>query len=142
VRALCDANSRSLPPQLDVGACRVQEELEQWAVASRQKEEDNQAMEKYKRADDARIKELTLHIEKLTKRVNRKKAELENEVTETQAAQIQLDKTAEDFRKLHECVPCNALCFKCLVPSIRVTRVHSSTCSVRQVGILHSIRVV
>ena len=63
-------------------------------------------MEKYKRADDARIKELTLHIEKLTKRVNRKKVELENEVTETQAAQIQLDKTAEDFRKLHECVPC------------------------------------
>jgi hypothetical protein len=27
--------------------------------------------------------------------------ELDNEVTETQAAQIQLDKTAEDFKALH-----------------------------------------
>jgi len=79
-----------------------QEELEQWALASRQKEEDNLAMEKYSRADEARVKELTLHIEKLTKKVNRKRSELETEVTETQAAQIQLDKTAEDFRRLHE----------------------------------------
>jgi hypothetical protein len=37
----------------------------------------------------------------MTKQVHTKKAELENEVTETQAAQIQLDKTAEDFRALH-----------------------------------------
>mmetsp|Transcript_5128 Transcript_5128/g.9691 ORF Transcript_5128/g.9691 Transcript_5128/m.9691 type:complete len:950 (+) Transcript_5128:130-2979(+) len=79
-----------------------QEELEQWALASRQKEEDNLAMEKYKRADEARVKELNLHIEKLTKKVNRKKTELEGEVTETQASQIQLDKTAEDFRRLHD----------------------------------------
>lgn len=47
-----------------------QEELEQWALASRQKEEDNLAMEKYKRADEARVKELNLHIEKLTKKVH------------------------------------------------------------------------
>ena len=80
-----------------------QEELEQWALASRQKEEDNLALEKYKRADEARVKELNLHIEKLTSKVNRKKNELEVEVTETQAAQIQLDKTAEDFRQLHMC---------------------------------------
>eukprot|EP00854_Cymbomonas_tetramitiformis_P008918 gene8918-10568_t len=78
-----------------------QEELEQWALASRQKEEDNLALEKYQRADEARVKELNLHIEKLTKKVNRKKTELETEVTDTQAAQIQLDKTAEDFRTLH-----------------------------------------
>ena len=30
-----------------------------------------------------------------------RKVELEREVTETQAAQIQLDKTAEDFKALH-----------------------------------------
>mmetsp|Transcript_5711 Transcript_5711/g.6544 ORF Transcript_5711/g.6544 Transcript_5711/m.6544 type:complete len:927 (+) Transcript_5711:140-2920(+) len=78
-----------------------QEELEQWALASRQKEEDNLALQKYSRADEARVKELNLHIEKLTKKVNKKKHELETEVTETQAAQIQLDKTAEDFRTLH-----------------------------------------
>jgi hypothetical protein len=33
-----------------------QEELEQWALASRQKEEDNLALQKYQRADDARVK--------------------------------------------------------------------------------------
>ena len=78
-----------------------QEELEQWALASRQKEEDNLALQKYQRADDARVKELNLAIEKMTKQVHTKKAELEGEVTETQAAQIELDKTAEDFRSLH-----------------------------------------
>jgi coiled-coil domain-containing protein 39 len=33
--------------------------------------------------------------------VARKAAELEKEVTETQAAQIELDKTAEEFKKKH-----------------------------------------
>ena len=43
-----------------------QEELEQWALAARQKEEDNLTLEKYRRADEAKIKELTLQIEKPT----------------------------------------------------------------------------
>jgi chromosome segregation ATPase len=78
-----------------------QEELEQWALAARQKEEDNLTLEKYRRADEAKIKELTLNIEKLTIEVARKSKELEQEVTETQAAQIELDKTAEEFKRLH-----------------------------------------
>ena len=78
-----------------------QEELEQWALAARQKEEDNLTLEKYRRADEAKIKELTLQIEKLTVEVARKAAELEQEVMETQAAQIELDKTAEEFKRLH-----------------------------------------
>jgi len=78
-----------------------QEELEQWALAARQKEEDNLTLEKYRRADEAKIKELTLNIEKLTIEVARKAKELEQEVTETQAAQIELDKTAEEFKRLH-----------------------------------------
>jgi chromosome segregation ATPase len=78
-----------------------QEELEQWALAARQKEEDNLTLEKYRRADEAKIKELTLQIEKLTIEVARKASELEKEVTETQAAQIELDKTAEEFKRLH-----------------------------------------
>lgn len=78
-----------------------QEELEQWALAARQKEEDNLTLEKYKRSDDAKIKELTLQIEKLTIEVARKARELEQEVTETQAAQIELDKTAEEFKRMH-----------------------------------------
>jgi coiled-coil domain-containing protein 39 len=79
-----------------------QEELEQWALAARQKEEDNLTLEKYRRADEAKIKELTLQIEKLTIEVGRKCRELEQEVTETQAAQIELDKTAEEFKRLHQ----------------------------------------
>ena len=71
-------------------------------MAARQKEEDNLTLEKYRRSDEAKIKELTLQIEKLTIEVARKCKELENEVTETQAAQIELDKTAEEFRRLHQ----------------------------------------
>ena len=79
-----------------------QEELEQWALATRQKEEDNLTLEKYRRADEAKIKELTLNIEKLTIEVAQKAQELENEVTETQAAQIELDKTAQEFKRVHQ----------------------------------------
>ena len=78
-----------------------QEELEQWALASRQKEDDNLTLEKYKRADDAKIKELTLHIERITMEVREKQSELDKEVTETQAKQIELDKTAEEFKRNH-----------------------------------------
>merc|ERR1719238_667434 len=78
-----------------------QEELEQWALAAKQKEEDNLALQRYARADESKIKELNLQIEKVTQQVTEKKAELDQEVTETQAKQIELDKTAEEFRTLH-----------------------------------------
>eukprot|EP00945_MAST-04E_sp_MAST-4E-sp1_P001922 g1922.t1 len=79
-----------------------QEELEQWALAAKQKEEDNLALQKYTRADEAKIKDITLQIEKLTILVSEKKNDLDHEVTETQSKQIELDKTAEEFRKLHK----------------------------------------
>jgi chromosome segregation ATPase len=79
-----------------------QEELEQWALASRQKEEDNLTLEKYRRSDDVKIKELQLEIEKLTLTVLQSNQELEREVTETRAAQMQLDKTAEECKRVHE----------------------------------------
>lgn len=78
-----------------------QEQIEQWALAARQKEEDNLALQRYARADEVKIKEMNLALEKLTKEVSAREAELENEVTETQTAQIELDKTAIDFKKLH-----------------------------------------
>ena len=40
-------------------------------------------------------------MEKMSRQVVQKKEELASEVIETQAAQIQLDKAAEDFRRLH-----------------------------------------
>lgn len=78
-----------------------QDEMEQWAVAARQKEEDAMALEKYRRADETRIKELTLALEKLTQQLVQAKREVDDEATETQAKQIELDKTAEEFRSLH-----------------------------------------
>merc|ERR1719313_3164767 len=78
-----------------------QEELEQWSLAARQKEEDELTLEKYKRADEAKIRELVLAQEQLTVENSKKKQQLEKEVTETQAAQIEMDKTAEQFRQLH-----------------------------------------
>jgi chromosome segregation ATPase len=78
-----------------------QEELEQWAMAARQKEEDNLALQKYTRADEIKIKDLTLQIEKLTAVKVEKTTLLENEATETQSRQIELDRTAEAFKELH-----------------------------------------
>ncbi len=78
-----------------------QDELQQWATASQQKEEDNAALDKYTKADGARVKELTLELERLEQQVTEQRRHLEKEITETQAKQIEVDKTAEDFRALH-----------------------------------------
>lgn len=78
-----------------------QEYLEQWVLASKQKEEDNVALERYAKADAMKINDKALQIERLTMACNEKKRVLDEEVTETQAAQIELDKTAEQFRALH-----------------------------------------
>ena len=45
--------------------------------------------------------ELTLQIEHLTEQNQKKRRNLDNEMTETLTAQIELDKTAEEFRKAH-----------------------------------------
>lgn len=77
-----------------------QEELEQWDLARKQKEDDNTVLEKYSKADEAKIRDLNYQIEILSKKVQDKRREVDNEVTATQAAQIELDKTAEDFKAL------------------------------------------
>eukprot|EP00388_Colpodella_angusta_P043144 GDKK01058582.1.p1 GENE.GDKK01058582.1~~GDKK01058582.1.p1 ORF type:complete len:878 (+),score=234.75 GDKK01058582.1:74-2707(+) len=78
-----------------------QEELEQWALAARQKEEDQLTLEKYSRADEIKVRDLTLAAEKLTVELAKKKKALDREVTETQAAQLELDRTAAHFKFLH-----------------------------------------
>ncbi|ORY38857.1 hypothetical protein BCR33DRAFT_741348 [Rhizoclosmatium globosum] len=77
------------------------EELDEWLRVQAEKEEDNFALLQYSKEDDMRIKELSLAIEKLMQEVNKKKAVLSTEVTETQVAQIELDKTTEAFKRLH-----------------------------------------
>lgn len=78
-----------------------QQELEQWVEAARQKDEDNLALEKYTKADDEKTRELARRLEKLTEDLHQKQRDLDHEVTETQAKQIELDKTADDFHSLH-----------------------------------------
>ena len=78
-----------------------QEELERWVVAARQKEEDNMALQKYTRADETKIKDITLQIEQLTKNHLHQQELLANEATDTVAKQVELDRIAEEFRKLH-----------------------------------------
>ncbi|KAJ3043434.1 Coiled-coil domain-containing protein 39 [Rhizophlyctis rosea] len=77
------------------------EELDEWLRVQTEKEEDNMALLKYTKEDESKIKELSLTIEKLMVEVNKKKATLSAEVTETQVAQIELDKTTEEFKRLH-----------------------------------------
>jgi len=78
----------------------ILEELEQWALAARQKEGDKLNIEKYYRHDELKIKDTMLQIEKLTQEVNNCLHNLEREVTETQAAQIEMDKTTVELKNL------------------------------------------
>nr|KAG5697900.1 hypothetical protein BaRGS_026838 [Batillaria attramentaria] len=78
-----------------------QQALEAWLEESARKDEDAMTLCKYTRQDEGKIKELTLRMEKLTEEVRAKKRQLDNEMTSTLTAQIELDKTAEDFRKAH-----------------------------------------
>jgi coiled-coil domain-containing protein 39 len=78
------------------------EELAEWLRVQGEKEEDNAVLLKYTKEDEAKIKELNHLIEKLMVEVNKRKAILSAEVTETQVAQIELDKTTEAFRQLHQ----------------------------------------
>ena len=78
-----------------------QEELEQWAVAAKQKEEDFLAIEKYKRADEFKIKELNLQLVVVTKEYLAQKKKLEDESSDTQAKQMELDRIATEFKNAH-----------------------------------------
>ena len=77
-------------------------ELEQWATAAAKKESDNLALEKFQRADEVKIKDLTLKLEHLTKLSAEKQAELENEKTETQSKQLEIDRVTKLFKANHE----------------------------------------
>ncbi|KAL0035076.1 hypothetical protein WJX79_010085 [Trebouxia sp. C0005] len=78
-----------------------QEEFAQWALAAKQKEEDNMALEQYQRQDEVKMRDISVQLEKLSTAALNKRHDLASEVTETQAAQIELNKTAQDFRQLH-----------------------------------------
>ncbi|KAA0152425.1 hypothetical protein FNF29_03991 [Cafeteria roenbergensis] len=78
------------------------EDLKAWTEARRQKDEDNKALERYTKADEGKLKELSMALERLTQQVASKKRALEEATTETAAKQIELDKAADDFHALHQ----------------------------------------
>ncbi|XP_072033774.1 coiled-coil domain-containing protein 39-like [Amphiura filiformis] len=78
-----------------------QQALEAWLEESARKDEDSMTLQKYTKMDDAKIKELSLRMERLTDESNKKRKNLDHEMTETLTAQLELDKTAEEFRKAH-----------------------------------------
>lgn len=75
-----------------------QEEKEMWELAVKQKEDDNLFIERHKRSDDLKIKELSIDIEKLTTEKNKLENELKSEITQTQALQIEIEKMSEEYK--------------------------------------------
>ncbi|KAF1470567.1 Coiled-coil domain-containing protein 39, partial [Eudyptula minor novaehollandiae] len=79
-----------------------EEVLETWIKESNRKDTDAITLQKYAQQDEGKLGALTLQVEKLTMQANQKRRALDNELTETITAQIELDKTAEDFRRVHQ----------------------------------------
>lgn len=70
----------------------TQEELQAWVAKTKDAEDDAQVLAKYQRADEAKVKELTLKIERLTQESQKLKRDLDSEITNTHGHQIGLDK--------------------------------------------------
>ncbi|XP_053930166.1 coiled-coil domain-containing protein 39 isoform X2 [Cuculus canorus] len=78
------------------------EVLESCIKKSNSKDDDTITIQKYALQDEGKIRALTLQVDKLTMHANQKRRDLDNELTETIIAQIELDKTPEDFRRVHQ----------------------------------------
>lgn len=78
-----------------------EEQLQQWIQAAKDKEEDFLVLQRYKKEDEGKIRQMIQIIEKNQGLVDAKKAELDQEITVTRALQIELDTTALQFRALH-----------------------------------------
>ncbi|XP_033067672.1 coiled-coil domain-containing protein 39 [Trachypithecus francoisi] len=90
--------------KLDGLKCQMnwdQQALEAWLEESAHKDSDALTLQKYAQQDDNKIRALTLQLERLTLECNKKRKILDNELTETISAQLELDKAAQDFRKIH-----------------------------------------
>ncbi|KAB0392696.1 hypothetical protein E2I00_012667, partial [Balaenoptera physalus] len=90
--------------KLDGLKCQMnwdQQALEAWLEESAHKDSDALTLQKYARQDDNKIRALTLQLERLTVECNQRRKVLDNELAETLSAQLELDKAAQDFRKIH-----------------------------------------
>ncbi|XP_008562903.1 PREDICTED: coiled-coil domain-containing protein 39-like, partial [Galeopterus variegatus] len=90
--------------KLDGLKCQMnwdQQALEAWLEESAHKDSDALTLQKYAQQDDNKIRALTLQLERLTLECNQRRKVLDHELTETLSAQLELDKAAQDFRKIH-----------------------------------------
>ncbi|OHS98925.1 Coiled-coil domain-containing protein 39 [Tritrichomonas foetus] len=79
-----------------------QKEVEEWEAAAKQKEEDFLLVQKYQKDDESRIKNMIREMEQSAILIENKKNELQQEILNTKSLQIELDTTADYFRKIHE----------------------------------------
>ncbi|NWV64544.1 CCD39 protein, partial [Malurus elegans] len=79
-----------------------EEVLQSWIEELNRSDDNANAIQKYAQQDEGKLEALTLQIEKLTMQANQKRRALDNELTETVTAQMELDRTAEDFRRVHQ----------------------------------------
>jgi chromosome segregation ATPase len=98
---LVQENTSKLREDLDIFKTSMnwnQEELEQWATAAAQKEDDNFALQSYLHSDELRVKELGMTLQRLTLTAAEKRVELDNEISETNVCQVELERTAHFFK--------------------------------------------
>ena len=74
-----------------------QEHMEKWVLAAKQRKEDNLVLEKYKRGDETKVKEIGLEIQRLTLERGKLEQSLAKTIIETKASQIEIDKLVEEF---------------------------------------------
>ncbi|NWS94814.1 CCD39 protein, partial [Mionectes macconnelli] len=79
-----------------------EEVLESWLKELNRTDSDALAIQKYAQQDEGKLGALTFQVEKLTIQANQKRRALDNELTETLTAQMELDRAAEDFRRVHQ----------------------------------------
>ena len=79
-----------------------QEELLQWSLASKQKDEDAQLVARYASADGRQIAKLTLRKENVQRVVLARKETLSGLLTQTRQTQTELDQTSSAYRRAHQ----------------------------------------
>lgn len=78
------------------------DELMQWSLAAKQKEDDHEAVAKYHKQDNTKLLHLGQQVEKQARVAHDAHARLQREVTETRTVQMELDALAEAFRRQHK----------------------------------------
>mmetsp|Transcript_3101 Transcript_3101/g.7434 ORF Transcript_3101/g.7434 Transcript_3101/m.7434 type:complete len:977 (+) Transcript_3101:228-3158(+) len=78
-----------------------EQQMKEWLENAKVREEDTEVLRKYQRADEGRVKELTLELDRLNQEAIRKERQLEVEVTNTRSHRLGLDKVSLLFKEAH-----------------------------------------